>query len=311
MYSCAHYSLDTLASLDKVAKQLNSDKHSFNLQLESDKYLILNFLGEGHGPDDIKNLIIYLQKFMPLTHIKALFNASIDSAPGYVHRSFTENMVNHYGYFDHIDKFDIDAPHIVLKNKFLSLNRRSSAIRTGLIQQLRDKISLKYSLNSNPDSDTDQVLLDGVVDQEKQKNNSDIIFRACLFNIINESSDQSTPNLYRSIFITEKTFKAFALRQIPIWMAVPGLVSKVRNLGFDLFDDLCQNHFYDNTNSEELRCQQVAQMCLALDKKFTLDQCQQTRSGIWHRLEYNYLLLKKYISSHQQTLEGHFTFLNQ
>lgn len=311
VYSCAHYGLDVLSSMDSIAKQVQSDEHGMKLELKQDKHLILNFLGEGHGPDEIKNLVIYLQKFLPLENIKVLFNSYTDSTPGYVYRCFTENMVNHYGYFDHIDQASGDPQLINLDHKFLSLNRRSSNIRTRLIDKLSNKISIRYSLNSNESPHTGKVLLDGLIDQEKQKNNSDIIFRTCLFNIINESSDQSTPNLYRSIFLTEKTFKAFALRQIPIWMAVPGLVDKVRNLGFDLFDDLCQNHYYDNTIFEDLRCQQVAEMCLSLDKKFTVEQCQQIRSGIWHRLENNYKLLKKYIGLHQQTLNNHFDFLNQ
>jgi hypothetical protein len=129
------------------------------------------------------------------------------------------------------------------------------------------------------------------------------------FNIINESSDQSTKLLYRSIFITEKTFKAFALKQIPVWMAVPGLVNEVKKLGFDLFDDICKNHYYDNTQNEDVRCGQVVKLCKELDNQFSIDQCQKLRKNIWNRLELNYNLLKKYITNSQKTINNHFEFL--
>jgi len=43
---------------------------------------------------------------------------------------------------------------------------------------------------------------------------------------------------------TEKTTKAFAMNQIPLILATPGLVEKLRTMNFDLFDDVI-DHSYD------------------------------------------------------------------
>jgi len=310
VYSCAHYTLKTLLSLEAVGNQVIKDIPIMNLNLSKNKHIILNFLGEGHGPDDIKNLIKYLNQTLPIDNIKVLFNSVINSPQDYRYISFPENMVNHYGFFDPIDSVDFNSYSIKLDRKFLCLNRRSSNIRTELIEKLKEKISIRYSLNSNSATlESNKVLIDGLIDNHKQHLNSDNIFRSCLFNVINESSDQSTKLLYRSIFITEKTFKAFALRQIPIWMAVPGLVAEVKKLGFDLFDDICKNHYYDNTQDENVRCEQVAELCGELDSQFSIVQCQELRKNIWNRLESNYNLLKKYIMNNQQTINNHFKFL--
>lgn len=313
VYSCAHYSLETLLSLEDIGNQIIKDVPVMNLNLSHNKHVILNFLGEGHGPDDIKNLIKYLNQTLPIDNIKVLFNSVVNSPQDYRYRSFPENMVNHYGFFDHIDAVDSNSYSIKLDCKFLSLNRRSSGIRTKLIENLKEKISLdtfRYSLNSNSSIlQSNKVLIDGLIDNHNQHLNNDNIFRSCLFNIINESSDQSTKLLYRSIFITEKTFKAFALRQIPIWMAVPGLVKEVKKLGFDLFDDICKNHYYDDTQDENIRCEQVVELCRELDRQFSIDQCQELRKNIWDRLESNYILLKKYIMNNQKTINDHFEFL--
>ena len=45
--------------------------------------------------------------------------------------------------------------------------------------------------------------------------------------------------------ITEKTLHTFLGCNIPIWIGSPGTVSAVRDLGFDVFDDIV-DHSYDN-----------------------------------------------------------------
>ena len=44
---------------------------------------------------------------------------------------------------------------------------------------------------------------------------------------------------------TEKTIKPFLAKQMPLFFALPGHVNLLRNLGFDMFDDII-NHNYDN-----------------------------------------------------------------
>jgi hypothetical protein len=53
--------------------------------------------------------------------------------------------------------------------------------------------------------------------------------------------------------VTEKTFKCFAWHQVPIWWTMPGLVADVRSLGFDVFDDIMQDHCYDEIQDPDRR----------------------------------------------------------
>lgn len=57
---------------------------------------------------------------------------------------------------------------------------------------------------------------------------------------------------YSLLFVTEKSYKAFANLQIPIWIALPGTVKYFRQQGFDVFDDAI-DHTYDNQTDHVLR----------------------------------------------------------
>jgi hypothetical protein len=148
-----------------------------------------------------------------------------------------------------------------------------------------------------PDCDL-PITLDGIID--RATNNiehvqTNPIFHSCLFNMVVESSSQSDPGIWRSIFLTEKTFKAFGLRQIPIWFAVPGLVAEVRELGFDMFDDII-DHSYDCVENEHLRFTQVFDQIEKLNSQLDLSQCQQLRDNIHHRLNNNFNMLVHHAS---------------
>jgi hypothetical protein len=110
-----------------------------------------------------------------------------------------------------------------------------------------------------------------------------------------ESSSQSDPGIWRSIFLTEKTFKAFGLRQIPIWFAVPGFVAEVRKLGFDMFDDIV-DHSYDHIVNEDQRFMQVFDQINKLNTQLDLSQCQQLRDNIHDRLNNNFAMLLHHAS---------------
>jgi hypothetical protein len=71
--------------------------------------------------------------------------------------------------------------------------------------------------------------------------------------------------------------------QFPIWMAVPGLVAQIRNLGFDLFDDII-DHSYDNIEDFDQRSDAVVQQAMQLNK---IDLVL-LRSTLEHRLAANY-----------------------
>lgn len=45
--------------------------------------------------------------------------------------------------------------------------------------------------------------------------------------------------------LTEKTVKAYAFKQLPIWFAPQYFVKYQRDLGFDVFDDIIDHYSYD------------------------------------------------------------------
>lgn len=59
------------------------------------------------------------------------------------------------------------------------------------------------------------------------------------------------------ITFTEKSFKCFILKQVPLFLSSPGSVEYVRSLGFDVFDDFV-DHSYDTVVDPFVRIQMVA-----------------------------------------------------
>jgi hypothetical protein len=215
-------------------------------------------------------------------------------------------MVNHGDFLTNIQKHP-PTEHIVLDKKFLCLIRRASLSRAVFGSELRQRIdpaNIRMSFGSHHSigeireyqilfpNDELPMLLDGIIpgnNREKIYDVEDLWYQS-LFNIVVESSTQTDPDVWTSIFITEKTFKAFAMCQVPVWFAVPGLVQQVRALGFDMFDDIV-DHSYDSIQDQNLRIQTVINTVSALDQQYTIDHCQQLRFSLWHRLQANYNLL--------------------
>jgi hypothetical protein len=70
------------------------------------------------------------------------------------------------------------------------------------------------------------------------------IYNNALINLVTETFYFLSYNMISEMFITEKTWKAFAAKQIPIIIGPRGIVNKLRNFGFDMFDDVI-DHSYD------------------------------------------------------------------
>jgi hypothetical protein len=100
---------------------------------------------------------------------------------------------------------------------------------------------------------------------------------SAVFNIVQES--QTGVNSYDAVavahshigqtpgdrlFFTEKTAKAFAMSQLPIFLSAPGYAHSLRQLGFDLFDDVI-DHSYDSQSCVHARINhivaQLKQLC--------------------------------------------------
>ena len=71
-----------------------------------------------------------------------------------------------------------------------------------------------------------------------------------IINVIPEGSivqigNHTVEDSYIRPLVSEKTAKAFACNQLPIWLATPGFVAHIRRKGFDVFDDII-DHSYDS-----------------------------------------------------------------
>jgi len=310
VYSCTHIYADTINDPARLAATVAQDLARHNTRFEDHDSIILSFLAEGHDDNTIAPFIDYLTTQVPLEKIGVLFNATITENLPYRYQCFEEYMCNHSNFFWQIEEFDHEWPTLQLDKKFLCLNRRSSDIRAQLVYALQDRLhpdSMRASLDSmSVTNSRNAIFIDGPVDVNQQHTNVGLPFRSCLFNIVSESSDQSSPKVWKKVFITEKTYKVFAFRHVPLWMAVPGLVATVRNLGFDLFDDLCENHSYDDIQDETERMHRVVDIAVKLDQKFSLDDCQRLKQDLSPRLNYNYNLLKHLVSQHGQMQQHYF-----
>jgi hypothetical protein len=83
----------------------------------------------------------------------------------------------------------------------------------------------------------------------EQRDVTDPDISGALFNVISETAYEPLVDSEKLIHhhrpgITEKTYKCFALYQIPVWVAPYRAVACYRQLGFDVFDDIV-DHGYD------------------------------------------------------------------
>lgn len=279
-YGALHFSTDYLATVDSVSNIVHRDIADSGLTLQDfkDCNVVLDFRGEGQCDKVIVNLITYL-KSIPVKGLSAIFNTDIDvKLLDYPAVSVVDHLANFSQWFDNLKQHSLIWE---TECNFLSLNRRPSVSRAKLASRLLGVTkSIRISFGSMCEtselgeythwfnSTPLPLLLDGKIirgtdSQEHSAINP--LFRTCAVNIIAESSCQHDPNVWRSVFVTEKTFKAFGMLQFPIWWAVPGLVSCVRRMGFDVFDDLI-DHGYDLEQDEDRRLDLIIKEITKLDK---------------------------------------------
>ena len=315
-YGAAHYVTDQMHTPGYCESQISHDCERSGISTEEFAHskIILSFLDEGFGPAEIAPLTDILLhshtgRFM------VLFNAHIDvDQLPYPARCFTAWLINRSEY--RLDQLDYNFD-ITLDRKFLCLLRRPTLNRAHLARFFLDNIGLdtvRLSFGSGAQGGLDQyrdvvgcdlpLLVDGVLtDRVREFDIINPIFRSCLFNVAAETSSQSEYN-WRSVFLTEKTWKAIMQRQIPIWYGVPDLVEHVRSLGFDTFDDILGGHQYDVIPTESERRQAVFALINQLNQQYGLEDCQTLRQQLQPRLEANFEQLLKYFRTNRRQVSN-------
>lgn len=310
-YGAAHYVTDQMHMPGYCEQQIVDDCNRSGISSEefAQSKIVLSFLDEGFGPAEIQPLTNILLRTHPGKFI-VLFNAhvAVDQLP-YTARCFTAWLINRSEY--KLDQLRYDFG-IALDRKFLCLLRRPTLNRARLARFFLDNIgsdTVRLSFGSGAQGGLDQyrdvvgvdlpLLVDGVLtDRVQEFDVTNPIFHSCLFNIVAETSSQTEAN-WRSVFLTEKTWKAIMQRQIPIWYGVPGLVKHVRELGFDTFDDILGGHQYDAILDETQRHQSVFDLIRQLNDQYSLADCQTLRQQLHSRLAANFELLHEYFRTNR------------
>ncbi len=137
------------------------------------------------------------------------------------------------------------------------------------------------------------TLDDDVVSIEQQHKAQDTRFFSALINVVCETTEDD----HHPINLSEKTFKAFAWHQIPIWHSINGTVAEVKKLGFDLFEDII-NHSYDLETNYDMRLELLMTELENFKNKYpTTNDVNNLRLSIYQRLEANNKLLSQYVES--------------
>lgn len=262
---------------------------------------------EGISSRDFANFYKYLAHKLkiPSANIRVAFSSVEDVAQlPYPAVCLPDRLIYNGNWYMHLEHYHVDWSLVPMTHKLVCLMRRASVGRGNLAKRLLSKININdmiMTFGTNGVGASAEVrqlvypqpfpmIVDRPMADEvfQHRIDHDKFYQAPV-NLVVESSSQIDPNTWTSVFITEKTFKALAWHQFPIWYAVPGLVDSVRKMGFDVFDDLFDNHQYDQTQDPWVRMTQVVQLVTRV--------CGNDLNGLrkqhWHRLMANAELIKQ------------------
>jgi len=271
---------------------------------------IFDCANEGVGTLDIDVMIDAISDEYPNLEVRVLFNIFTNKNTKYKYRCLPEHLVTHFNFVSHVKSLDINWRDISINKYFISLQRRASVGRLRFTKQLLDSFTSDMyilSCGSQPNKWLNKlpnlketihpyklpILADGIADSDlKQHHHTNVDFFKCFVNVVTETSSQTDNDSWRDIFITEKTFKVFAYRQIPLWFAVPGTVQVVRDLGFDVFDDVF-NHSYDTEYDPAKRSDLVVTELYKFINDNSIHEINNLRQQLWSRINKNANLLFK------------------
>lgn len=251
-----------------VSKRVESALQDGSLTVaDLQKKIVFDSLCEGHGVREMSAILNSLRHYKWYDPRKIIFlHNSLDPIPASIKNiAWPWYMINHSDWLHNLQNIAFDWDSHGKDQWFVCLMRRRSEQRSRFLRKIldnfdRSQCQLSYAsmIDYRAFDDIAQVeipmLLDGPTPGNEQHRARDPRIFGCLINVIAETSCQEPGGHYwSSRFITEKTFKCFGWRQIPIWFAAPGIVRDVRNLGFDVFDDIINHDCYDGISDPVCR----------------------------------------------------------
>ena len=264
-------------------------------ELDADSYVIIT-TNEGASHHWFDRLIDRLQASrVPLNHIviRSCCLWDPDSPVSHVHSIVDECS-------DFISRLKNYTPQAVVPtHHFVCLNHLHRWQRYELVKKILDRKLDQFghvSYLEKPNNDDSRFPL--VIDQteitwEEQRNIAMPALAGALFNVICETAYESNTSQlvhHHRPGMTEKSYKCFALFQIPIWLAPYHAVACYRTLGFDVFDDIV-DHGYDLEIDPSKRIKLVADQ---IENIVKLDQLADLKTLLTPRFEKNWQRLQYY-----------------
>lgn len=224
-------------------------------------------------------------------------------------------MCNWQGFYDQLIENNIDWKNISIENHFLTLCNRPSIYRADYTKFILDvsngKCTTSFGTRENISKyDFEKykklmapydfpLVIDGMVSRSPLKQHvppgNKILSN--LAQIVQESFEHKEGY----VFITEKTFKCFAWHQLPIFVATPGHVAKVRELGFDVFDDIFQGHYYDTeTNTHAYKLKTLKLVKHFIETYPSIEDCRKLREKLWDRIVRNNELVNQLVQKNKK-----------
>lgn len=278
-----------------------------NKIFELSKYhWVIHCRTEGHGPQHIKMFIDRLSERNIHINYRVIFASIVDTEkldyPSFVNPL---SLINPNKLIDYCVYQKIDWENLEVDKKFICLMRRISYTRHCLalsIVKKFDKSDYRMSFGVNLDQSDKKFIgyqIPGVTlpltldfsyvpNRFAHMTNDDLFYKNYIHLVVESSHEtNSFTEGWQDKFITEKTWKTFLWHQFPLWHAVRGTVNEIRKFGFDVFDDLFEDHRYDQIEDTAER------MAVLLDilGKISQKDLKLLRQKHWHRLANNYKLL--------------------
>ena len=267
-------------------------------ELDSDCWVIIT-TNEGSSHCWFDRLIPKLQSHGVLSNRIIIRSACLwdpDSPVKHIHTILDECS-------DFITLLDRYVPKITKPtHHYICLNNSHRWQRYQLVKQLLDKDlskfgKISYLENPGQDSRFPIVIEKSNVTWTEQRSLNMPELTNALLNVITETAYEPLPNSNQLVNhhrpgMTEKSYKCFALFQLPIWLAPYKAVSCYRQLGFDVFDDII-DHAYDLEVDPAKRiglvAQQIQNFC-----QLSLDHIVELKVKLIPRFEKNWQVLNSY-----------------
>lgn len=236
---------------------------------------------------------------------------AVDLSKFHNKKTYYTALSNQFGWYDSLKNENIDWENISVDKHFVALVRRPTVFRAEFLKLLIDTFPndarVSFGTINRPSSylepykkimhphtipitlDREQLDLIGSTYSPADQ----IIYK----NLTNIVLENSVDHLY----VTEKTFKAFAWHQIPVFFAAPKHVEKIRSFGFDVFDDLIDHESYDSENNTYKRQLKVVS---ALKKFYNNhNDINELRKKIFSRLKNNTEILSNIVEDERKRFD--------